>query len=228
MRMGRRRPAVRRGAASARLAAAVTFVAAFALAAVLSAGPLCGGAAGAASARTGARRPLHAVRCRPLPDDPPIQAPAYAQQRGATDATDGWWCDLPHLTALPRGFVPLRRYVGTLPHTYADYITQYAPKGTTPTKATSGPVLTLVAEAASGVFLPKHLVRPGLGKGSKVRLARGVRAVVSASKRLVGVSWRLPDGGLPSYLVGVVNVSLTGHELPKKTVIAVAKRVRPA
>jgi hypothetical protein len=132
-----------------------------------------------------------------------------------------------HATALPGRFVAIRRYVATLPGTYADYITQFAPKGTTPTSATSGRVITLVADAESGVLLPKHLRYPRAGGGRTVRLAGTVRATLSSAGSLVGVTWRFSSRGTPSYLSGVVSVSLTGHDVPKRTVLAVARRVRP-
>lgn len=171
--------------------------------------------------------PLHNVRCGPVRGDPAVQAPPYAEAKGATSVADGWWCQLPHATALPAGFVAIHRYVGTLPNTYADYITQYAPKGTTSTKATTGPVITLVADASSGVFLPKHLHHLKLAHGRKVRVARGVEAMLSTSESSVNLTWRFPTAGVPGYLVGVVSVSVGGHDVPEKTVVAVAERVKP-
>lgn len=198
----------------------------FALVAVLPCALLTGepGLAGA-SPRAGGS--LHSVRCAPLSTDVRVQAPSYAQTMGAGDAPDGWWCELPHATALPAGFVTLQRYVGTEPGTYALYITQYAPKGTNPASATSGPVITLVADASSGVDLPAHLRYPHEPHGKTVGIARHVRAALSVSAHEVSMSWRFPSTGVPRYLAGVVSVEISAHDVSKQTVLAVARSVKP-
>jgi len=167
------------------------------------------------------------ARCRPLSTDPVIQAPSYAQDEGASGAADGWWCELPHATAIPTGFVTLHRYVSTLPHTYALYITQYAPRGTTPTSATAGPVITLEVDASSGVLPPHHLRYEHHRHGRPVRLGGRLTAAVLITSHLVSVIWRLPRAGVPHYLSGVTTVTVSGHDVPKATVVAVAKSVKP-
>ena len=74
--------------------------------------------------------PLTSVGCAPLAAEPPVEAPLYAQQEGASSKSDGWWCQLPHATQVPGGLLPLRRDVAPLPQNFAIYQTVYSPAGT--------------------------------------------------------------------------------------------------
>ena len=65
-----------------------------------------------------------------MASDPSIEAPLYAQQKGASAKSDGWWCQLPHATQVPGGLVPLRRDSAPLPNNYDLDQTVYSSAGT--------------------------------------------------------------------------------------------------
>src|SRR5579871_5738779 len=92
------------------------------MASVLLAGPSVSAAA--------ALGPLRSVACTPMASDPAIEAPLYAQQKGASGKSDGWWCQLPHATQVPSGLVPLRRNSAPLPNNYDLDETVYSLAGT--------------------------------------------------------------------------------------------------
>ena len=173
--------------------------------------------------------PLHAVRCGPLPGDPALEAPGYAQEDGASGGKDGWWCQLPHATQVPANFTAFRRTVSPLPHTYADYGTEYVPRGTGNLAAAQahGPTITVSADVNSTVTPPVHLRYPSEGGGRKVSLGSGVQGTMTAADGIVTVSWRFPTKGAPKYLRAVVGVTVTGTHVPGTTVVAVARQVRP-
>src|SRR3984957_15089203 len=97
------------------------------------AGPPGAGAAPSPSVNLG---PLRPVSCKTLPSDPPLEAPLYAQNAGASPMADGWWCQLPHATRMPASFVAVQRELIPLPNLYGLYSTTYAPS--TPTGAHGG------------------------------------------------------------------------------------------
>ena len=173
--------------------------------------------------------PLHSVSCGPLPGDPPLETPGYAQQGGAGGGTDSWWCELPHATEMPSNYVAFRRSVSPLPNTYADYGTEFVPKGTGKLSAAevNGPTITVSSDVNSTVTPPTHLRYPHLGGGRTVPLQRGVEAAVTSTDGIVTVSWRFPSSGVPKYLRAVVGVTVTGTHVPESTVLAVARQVRP-
>ena len=87
------------------------------------AGPTGAGAAPPPSVNLG---PLRPVSCKTLPSDPPLEAPLYAQNAGASPMADGWWCQLPHPTRMPASFVAVQREVIPLPNLYGLYSTTYS------------------------------------------------------------------------------------------------------
>jgi hypothetical protein len=174
--------------------------------------------------------PMHSVSCGPLPGDPPLETPGYAQQDGAGGGTDSWWCELPHATEMPSNYTAFRRSVSPISGgTYADYGTEYVPKrtGTKTAAEPTGPTITVSSEVNSTVTPPAHLHYPNQGTGRAVSLGRGIEATVTSTDGIVTVSWRYPSSGVPKYLRAVVQVSVVGTHVPQATVLAVAKQVRP-
>ncbi|HVX21129.1 MAG TPA: hypothetical protein VHB02_07265 [Acidimicrobiales bacterium] len=214
-------------AAAVPMAAAVSAVAfvAVPIAAVVAV-PTVAVASGGGTAGAAAPGRLHPVRCAPLPHDPPVEAPGYARKAGASGGADGWWCQLPHATTLPAGLVAVDRSVAPLPGTYAVYATRYAHKGTT--TGSRGPSITVSMDVASSVRPPAHLHYPNVpAAGRRLSLARGVDATASTSHGTTTVTWRYPRTGVPRYLRTVATVTVTGDGVPRATVVAVARHVRP-
>jgi hypothetical protein len=184
------------------------------------------GQAGVASAAVGA---LRSAGCKPLASDPQIEAPTYAQEEGASGSPDGWWCQLPHATKLPATFITFRRDISPLPNTYAIYSTQYGPPKSTTYTITRGPTISVSMDVNSSVSPGRHHNQPASTTDvKKVRLGHGITATVRSHNRLVVVAWNWPTSGVPKYLSAVASVTVTGHDLPESTVIAVARAVRPA
>ncbi|HEY1733882.1 MAG TPA: hypothetical protein VGG23_05495 [Acidimicrobiales bacterium] len=174
--------------------------------------------------------PLHPVSCGPLPGDPPLETPGYAEQDGAGAGSGNWWCELPHATAMPSNFVAFRRSVSPISGgTYADYGTEYVlrGRGTQTAAEAGGPTITVSSEVNSTVSPPAHLHYPQPGKGRVVSLGHGVEAMVTSTDGIVTASWRYPSSGVPKYLRAVVQVSVVGTHVPRSTVLAVARQVRP-
>ena len=100
------------------------------------AGPTGAGAVQPPSVNPG---PLRPVSCKALPSDPPLEAPLYAQNAGASAMADGWWCQLPHATRMPASFEAVQRELIPLPNLYGLYSTTYvasdAHRGTEPGEA---------------------------------------------------------------------------------------------
>jgi hypothetical protein len=195
---------------------------------MLSLGQPLAGASPAVSSSVGT---LHSIPCKPLASDPPIESPLYAQQEGASGVPDGWWCQLPHATAVPAGLSAYLRNVAPLPSGYALFSTTFssAPGATTAaSQNTAGPEMIVVSADVNSAVSPgitKH--GPVPSGGQKVSLGKGVKASVISNGNSVQVTWSYPISGVPSYLRAVSTVSVTGTNLPKSVVIAVAKQVRP-
>lgn len=185
------------------------------------------GASTSGSVGVGALRP---VACKPMTSDPPLEAPLYAQQEGASSRTDGWWCQLPHATEMPANLIPFRRDVASLPEDYALYSTIYTEQGTvggTSVSSTAGPTVTVTSDVNSSVDpgSPRHTPPPSGGK--QLALANGVTATVVSKDGFVEVTWPYPSSGVPKYLEGVASVTVTGIEIPEPVVLAVARHVAP-
>lgn len=197
---------------------------------VLLGDPTPAGAASGSSA-------LQGVACTPLSSDPQVTTPEYALNEGAGSVPGGWWCLLPHATKLPARFVERRRFFIPLQETdYGSYWTWYGvrqpgkPTSTlTPSTAQPGIVVKVYANAQ---VIPPHKIDHesyrARGKTSKVRLSSGVTATVFTKGKSVWVLWRFSTRGVPRYLRTVGTVWVTGTDLPRSTVIAVAGMVRPA
>ena len=173
--------------------------------------------------------PLHSVRCGPMASDPQLEAPLYAQQKGASGKADAWWCQLPHATQLPGGLVPLRRDVAPLPNGYAIEETVYA-RGSLPKDAsisTKTPSIIVEVKLNSVVAPTTTAHVPGFSSPNTITLKRGVTASVETSTGRTDVSWAYPTAGVPKYLVAVASVTVAGFDVPPSTVIAVAKHVKP-
>ncbi len=192
----------------------------------MSLGPPVAGA-GATAARLG---PLKSVRCAPMASDPALEAPLYAQQKGATSKADGWWCQLPHATQVPGGLAPLRRDVAPLPNGYAIEETVYSPAGQAKDSSisTKGPPAIIVEVKLNSAVAPGPTAHvPQFSSSRKVTLKKGVTASVLTSSGQTDVSWGYPTTGVPKYLSAVASVTVAGFSVPASAVIAVAKHVAP-
>jgi len=175
------------------------------------------------------------AKCTVLPNEPAVEAPQYAQNIGAGGEAYGWWCELPHATALPSGMVADHRSVADLANLYALFNTQFAPKPSLPADTTtdpgsgaSSPGLILEVDVNSSTIPAKHLAYPPkLDGGTKVKINKRVTATVVVVGHNVTVEWRYPRHGVPKYLEEVATVALVGTDLSKATVIRVAASVRP-
>jgi hypothetical protein len=157
-----------------------------------------------------------------MASDPQLQAPLYAQNDGASGSADGWWCQLPHATQLPAGFVPVVRSVAPLANDYALYSTQYGKHR----NASAGPNIVVSSDVES-VQSPGRLDYGPRSSGKTVVLHKGVKATVSSADGSVEVTWQYPTHGVPKYLRAVATVSVTGTGVPKSVVVAVARHVEP-
>jgi hypothetical protein len=195
--------------------------------AMLSLGQLAG-APPAGASTLGA---LHSIACKPLASDPPIEAPLYAQQAGASGVSDGWWCQLPHATAMPVGLSASLRDVAPMPSGYALFSTTFSaatPSSTTTSHGAGSQRSIVVAADVNSAVSPGTTAHgPVPSGGQKVSLAKGVNATVISNGNSVQVTWSYPTHGVPSYLRAVSTVAVTGTNLPKSVVISVAKQVRP-
>lgn len=181
-----------------------------------------------ASAGASSSGSLQALTCTTMRTDPALEAPLYAQNEGASGASDGWWCQLPHLTVVPAGFQQIVRTVAPQPDLYSDYETQYGP----PTRAAphvlgSGPGILVTDDVNSAVTPPSHLRYPSLPQGSSVSLGHGVTAVESREGSTTTVTWHYPVHGVPKYLQSVAEVTVSGSQVPASEVLDVARHVRP-
>jgi hypothetical protein len=174
--------------------------------------------------------PLKSVSCAPLAGDPAIEAPLYAQQKGASGKSDGWWCQLPHATQVPAGLVALRRDSAPLPNNYALDQTVYSPAGL-PKDASitaNGPPVIVVEVKVNSAVAPGSTARvPQFSSARKIVLKKGVTANVLTSSGQTDVSWAFPTSGVPKYLSAVSSVTVAGFSVPAPMVIAVAKHVVP-
>ncbi len=189
-------------------------------------GALVGTATGPSAAATGS---LRTIACTTLRSDIPLEAPLYAQKDGASAATDGWWCQLPHATKVPSGYVEQRRLQSPLLYPYGLYSTYYGPKsnsGQTFTPGDKGMEVT-VDWNSTVQHAPSHLVYPKALPGRRVALGKGIAGNIVKAKHDESVTWRFPAHGVPKYLVGVVRVTVTGFDEPLGTVLAVARSVKP-
>ena len=180
----------------------------------------------AAAVRLG---PLHSVRCAAMASDPQLEAPLYAQQKGASGRADAWWCQLPHATQVPGGLVPLRRDVAPLPNGYAIEETVYTRGGLVKDASISTKSPAIVVEVKlNSVVAPTTTAHvPQFSSPNTVTLKKGVTANVLTSGGQIDVSWAYPTTGVPKYLVAVASVTVAGFDVPASTVIAVAKHVKP-
>ena len=96
-----------------------------------------------------------------MASEPSIEAPLYAQKKGASPKSDGWWCQLPHATQVPGGLLPLRRDVAPLPQNFAIYQTVYAPAGTAKDESitANGPPAIVVEVKANSAVAPGKTAR---------------------------------------------------------------------
>jgi hypothetical protein len=185
------------------------------------------GPSGAATTTLG---PLKAVSCAPLASDPAIEAPLYAQRKGASGKSDGWWCQLPHATQVPSGLVALRRDSAPLPNNYDLDQTLYSPPGTEKDASVTlhGPPAIIVEVKVNSAVAPGATARvPQFSSARKVVLKKGTTANVLTDSGQTDVSWAFPTSGVPKYLSAVVSVTVAGFNVPASTVIAVAKHVFP-
>ncbi len=183
-------------------------------------------AAGATTSATSSS--LRSLHCSPMPTDPALEAPLYAQDEGANGSPDGWWCQLPHATMVPPGFEQVVRSVAPLANLYADYQTEYAPAtGATRATLNPGPTIQVTDDVNSSVAPPRHLSYPPLPKGTKVSLRHGVTASVHHQGDTTTVTWRFPLHGVPRYLRAVAEVTVRGSGVPGSAVVGVARHVRP-
>ena len=174
--------------------------------------------------------PLKSVACRPMASDPAIEAPLYAQEKGASAKSDGWWCQLPHATRVPGGLVPLRRDSAPLPNNYALDETVYASAGTAKEAAisTHGSPFLIVEVKVNSAVAPGATARvPQFSSAHKVVLKKGVIANVLTDSGQTDVSWAFTTAGVPKYLSAVSTVTVAGFGVPASVVIAVAKHVAP-
>ncbi len=174
--------------------------------------------------------PLKSVACTPMASDPSIEAPLYAQQKGASAKSDGWWCQLPHATQVPGGLVPLRRNSAPLPNNYDLDQTVYSLAGTAKDTSitTHGPPALIVEVKVNSAVAPGATARvPQFSSAHKVVLKKGVTANVLTDSGQTDVSWAFPTSGVPKYLNAVSSVTVAGFGVPASVVIAVAKHVVP-
>ena len=174
--------------------------------------------------------PLRSVACRPMASDPAIEAPLYAQQKGASAKSDGWWCQLPHATQVPGGLVPLRRDSAPLPNNYALDETVYASAGTAKEAgiSTHGSPFLIVEVKVNSAVAPGATARvPQFSSAHKVVLKKGVTANVLTDSGQTDVSWAFTTAHVPKYLSAVSTVTVAGFGVPASVVIAVAKHVAP-
>ena len=174
--------------------------------------------------------PLKSVRCAPMASDPPLEAPLYAQQEGASGKADAWWCQLPHATKVPNGLIPLRRDSAPLPNGYAIEQTVYSTSGTAKdTSVTAhGPPAIIVEVKLNSAVQPTttdHV--PQFTSPRTVALNKRVKANVLTSGGQTDVTWAYPTSGVPKYLNAVAAVTVAGFHVPASIVIAVAKQVKP-
>jgi hypothetical protein len=174
--------------------------------------------------------PLKAVSCAPLSSDPAIAAPLYARRNGASAKSDGWWCQLPHATQVPRGLVALRRDSAPLPNNYALDQTVYSPAGTAKGASitANGPPAIVVEVKVNSAVAPGATARvPQFSSAHKVVLKKGITANVLTDSGQTDVSWAFTTSGVPKYLSAVASVTVAGFNVPASTVIDVAKHVAP-
>lgn len=180
----------------------------------------------AASTTVGSLRP---ISCKSLPSDPPLEAPLYAQNAGASPRADGWWCQLPHATWMPANFVAVQREVVPLPNLYGRYTTTFAPSmvaGASGRPANQSSIV--VAPEVNGAVAPGKIVRPvAPPSGRKVALTKRITATVVSKGRSVVVTWPYPSSKVPPYLRAVASITVTGTGVPRSVVLAVAKHVKP-
>ena len=174
--------------------------------------------------------PLKSVACAPLAGDPAIEAPLYAQKKGASGKSDGWWCQLPHTTQVPDGLVALRRDSAPLPNNYDLDQTVYSPAGTAKDASVTehGPPALVVEVKVNSAVAPGATARvPQFSSARKVALKKGITANVLSDSGQTDVSWAFPTSGVPKYLSAVVSVTVAGFGVSAAEVIAVAKHVAP-
>jgi hypothetical protein len=164
-----------------------------------------------------------------MASDPQLEAPLYAQQKGASGKPDAWWCQLPHATKIPGGLVPLRRDVAPLPNGYAIEETVYAPGGKAKDAAitTKSPSIIVEVKLNSAVAPSATEHVPQFSSSKTVILKKGLTASVLSSGGQTDVSWAYPVTGVPKYLNAVASVTVAGFDVPASVVIAVAKHVKP-
>ena len=185
---------------------------------------------GPSDAATANLGPLKSEACTPMAADPSIEAPLYAQQKGASAKSDGWWCQLPHATQVPGGLVPLRRDSAPLPNNYDLDQTVYSSAGTAKDTSitTHGPPGLIVEVKVNSAVAPGATARvPQFSSAHKVVLKKGVTANVLTDSGQTDVSWAFPTSGVPKYLNAVSSVTVAGFGVPASVVIAVAKHVAP-
>lgn len=185
---------------------------------------------GPSVAATTSLGPLKPVACASMTSDPSIEAPLYAQQKGASGKSDGWWCQLPHATRVPDGLVPLRRDSAPLPHNYDLDETVYSPSGSAKdiSITTHGPPALIVEVKVNSAVAPGATAHiPQFSSARKVVLKKGVTASVLTGSGQTDVSWAFPSSGVPKYLSAVSSVTVAGFGMPASAVIAVAKHVAP-
>lgn len=178
---------------------------------------------------TAALGPLKTVACKPMSSDPAIEAPLYAQKKGASPQSDGWWCQLPHATQLPGGLVPLRRDSAPLPNEFDLDQTVYAPAGLAKDSSisTKSPAVIVEVKVNSSVAPSATARVPQFSSAHKVVLKKGVTANVLTDSGQTDVSWAFATAGAPKYLSTVASVTVAGFDVPSSVVIAVAKHVAP-
>ncbi len=174
---------------------------------------------------------LHSLRCTRLATDPPLEAPQYAQDEGASGGTDAWWCQMPHATMVPANYVELKRGVAPLTFPYSLYSTNYGVEskaGPTASIGTGIPGVEVTVDFNSTVDrAPGRLQYPPEPAGKKVTIARGVTGTLVTASNDIRVVWRYPTKGVPRYLQGVATVTVTGTGLPAATVLGIARHVEP-
>jgi hypothetical protein len=171
--------------------------------------------------------------CKPLTGDPVIQAPPYAQEKGAKGSSDGWWCELPHATKVPAGLVLRRRFfIPVYGTTYGEYWTWYGPPSKGAATATATPGTTTEGIVVSDLvyseaLAPTTLKHEPLPKGKRVEVASGLWGVETVKGDTVHVTFRFRQKGAPRYLTSVATVTVIGNKVPAATVLAVARLVNP-
>lgn len=185
---------------------------------------------------SGASAPaLTKVKCTPLTGDPQIEAPGYAQSKGANGSSDGWWCQLPHATEVPAGLVARRRFFIPAEHTtYGDYWTWYGPPSKGPKTRTAAPTPAVESVVVADLVYseatpPKHLKHEQPVAGKRVRVRPGITGVESVKGTTVRLQFQFPvhGKGVPKYLTSVATVTVIGMKVSPSTVLSVAKRLKP-